>query len=112
MYRLVGLAIVFSLVPIATGAQTITGPIDPEYDVERDLYVYGPLYWDVEVAPAGTRSDEFGLNLYYNKIRAVMLVKLLCPDSDGDLEMTPSCSFSAETPAGRSCPTGCGFRRW
>ena len=71
--------------PSGADAQTITGRIDPEYDSGRRVYTYGPLYWDVTVAPEGTRSDEFSLNLYYNKVSAIMAVSLLCPDSDGDL---------------------------
>ena len=81
--------------PIAAEAQTITGRLDPQYDAESGFYQYGPLYWDVEVAPEGTRSDEFGLNLYYNKVRAIMLVSLLCPDSDGELDLHAR-SVSAE----------------
>ena len=70
------------VVPVAT--QTLTGRLDPQYDAESDFYKYGPLYWDVEVAPAGTRSDEFGLNLYYNRVSAIMSVSLRCPDSNGE----------------------------
>ena len=71
-------------VPVATEAQTLTGRLDPQYDAESGLYKHGPLYWDVEAAPAGTRSDEFGLNLYYNRVSAIMSVSLRCPDSNGE----------------------------
>ncbi|MCY4602492.1 MAG: hypothetical protein OXF27_21520 [Acidobacteria bacterium] len=87
--------LVLFILPISSEAQTITGRLDPEYDAERGLYVYGPLYWDVEVAPEGVRSDEFSLDLYYNKVRALMLVSLLCPDSDGELD-THATTVSAE----------------
>ena len=96
MQKILALAVLALLVfPIATEAQTITGRLDPQYDAESGYYEYGPLYWDVTVAPSGSRSDEFGLNLYYNKVRAAMLVSLLCPDSDGDFERHAR-SISAE----------------
>ena len=86
MQKILALAVLALLAfPIATEAQTITGRLDPQYNASLGAYVYGPLYWDVEVA-AGQRADEFSLNLYYNKVSAVMLVSLDCPDSDGDLE--------------------------
>ncbi len=81
-------------IPIATPAQTITGRLDPTYNPSSGFYRYGPLYWDVEVA-ADAESDEFSLDLYYNKVRAIMLVSLSCPDSDGDLG-THATSVSAE----------------
>ena len=81
--------------PVTSEAQTITGRLDPEYDAGRGVYVYGPLYWDVEVAPESARSDEFGLSLYYNKVRAFMGTSLLCPDTDGDLSLHAR-SVSAE----------------
>ena len=80
--------------PIAADAQTITGRLEPTYSASSGFYRYGPLYWDVEVAE-DARADEFNLNLYYNKVRAVMLVSLICPDSDGDLD-THATSVSAE----------------
>ena len=81
--------------PIATEAQTLTGRLDPQYDAASGMYEYGPLYWNVEVAPEDARSDEFSLNLYYNKVSARMLVSLLCPDSNGELD-THAASVSAE----------------
>ena len=96
MQKILALAVLALLAfPIATEAQTITGRLDPQYDAESGFYEYGPLYWDVTVAPSVSRSDEFGLNLYYNKVRAAMLVSLLCPDSDGDFERHAR-SISAE----------------
>ena len=95
MQKILALAVLALLAfPIATEAQTITGRLDPQYDSSSGFYEYGPLYWDVEVA-AGARSDEFSLNLYYNKVSAIMLVALRCPDSDGDLG-THARSVSAE----------------
>ena len=87
MQKILALAVLALLVfPIATEAQTITGRLDPQYDASSGFYEYGPLYWDVEVAPEGTRSDEFSLNLYYNKVSALMLASLLCPGTDGELD--------------------------
>ena len=96
MQKILALAVLALLAfPIATEAQTVTGRLDPQYDAESGFYEYGPLYWDVTVAPSGSRSDEFSLNLYYNKVSAFMGVSLLCPDSDGDLKLHAR-SVSAE----------------
>ena len=95
MQKILAFAFLALLVfPIATEAQTITGRLDPQYDSSSGFYEYGPLYWDVDVA-AGARSDEFSLNLYYNKVSAIMLVALRCPDSDGEFD-THATSVSAE----------------
>ena len=93
--RLLALAVLALLAfPIATEAQTLTGRLDPQYNASSGFYEYGPLDWDVEVA-AGARSDEFSLDLYYNKVSAIMLVSLLCPGTDGDFD-THATSVSAE----------------
>ena len=97
MQKILALAVLALLAfPIATGAQTITGRLDPQYNQSRARYEYGPLTWDVDVA-VGARSDEFSLNLYYNKVSATMAVILECPDPDegGDFA-TYAVSISAE----------------
>ena len=93
--RLVGLLVLGALCATAAEAQTVAGRIEPTWDAERGLYTYGPLYWDVQVAPSSAGSDEFGLYMYYNKARALMAVTLACRGEDEDFT-TYARSFSGE----------------
>ena len=91
----VGLVVAAALFGAAAEAQTITGRIPPERDADSDRYTFGPLYWDIEVAPRSARSDEFSLYLYYNKRSAVMAARVLCHGPGEDLE-AHALSFSGE----------------
>lgn len=79
----------------AADAQTVTGRIDPEWDAENERYAFGPLYWDIEVAPRSARSDEFSMYLYYNKRSAVMSAGLVC-QARGEEPDDHALSFSGE----------------
>ncbi len=91
----IGLLVVAALWGTAAEAQTITGRIEPTWDAEKGLYTYGPLYWDLQVAPSSAGSDEFGLYVYYNKARQLMAVTLACRGEDEDFT-TYARSFSGE----------------
>lgn len=91
----VGLLTMVALAGTAAEAQTITGRIPPERDSETGGYTFGPLYWNIEVAPRSARSDEFSLSLYYNKRSAVMAAKVLCQAPGEELE-DHALSFSGE----------------
>lgn len=91
----VGLVVAAALFGAAAEAQTITGRIPPERDADSGRYTFGPLYWDIEVAPRSARSDEFSLYLYYNKRTAVMAARVLCRAPGEDLE-DHALSFSGE----------------
>ena len=93
--RIMGLLVLSALCATAAEAQTVAGRIEPTWDAEKGLYTYGPLYWDVQVAPSSAGSDEFGLYLYYNKARALMAVTLACRGEDEDFT-TYARSFSGE----------------
>ena len=91
----VGLVVAVALFGAAAEAQTITGRIPPERDADSGRYTFGPLYWDIEVAPRSARSDEFSLYLYYNKRSAVMAARVSCRAPGEDLE-DHALSFSGE----------------
>ena len=91
----VGLLLALALFGTAAEAQTVTGRIPPERDADSGRYTFGPLYWDIEVAPRSARSDEFSLYLYYNKRSAVMAAKVLCRAPGEDLD-DHALSFSGE----------------
>ena len=76
-------------------AQTIAAWIEPVWDAEKGIYTYGPLYWDLEVAPSTAGSDEFGLYMYYNRARALMAATVACRNPDGDFGIHAR-SFSGE----------------
>ncbi len=59
-------------------AQTVAGRIPAVWDAELGVYTYGPLYWDVDVAPSSADADEFSLYLYYNKRAAFMSAVVAC----------------------------------
>ena len=82
--RIMGLLVLSALCATAADAQTVAGRIEPTWDAEKGLYTYGPLYWDLQVAPSSAGSDEFGLYLYYNKARALMAVTVACRGEDED----------------------------
>ena len=94
--RIIALGLLVAVTWIGTAeAQTVTGRIDPVWDAENEQYTYGPLYWDVEVAPRSARSDEFSLYLYYNKRAAVMSAGLVCR-ARGEEPEDHALSFSGE----------------
>ena len=67
-----------ALLGTAAEAQTVAGRIPAVWDAEYGVYTYGPLYWDVDVAPSSAASDEFSLYLYYNKRAAFMTTVVAC----------------------------------
>ena len=91
----IGLLVAVALAGAAAEAQTVTGRIPPERDSENGGYTFGPLYWDIEVAPSSARSDEFSLYLYYNKQSAVMAAKVMCQEPGEELA-DHALSFSGE----------------
>ena len=74
----IGLLVATALLGTAAEAQTVAGRIPAVWDSEYGVYTYGPLYWDVDVAPSSASSDEFGLYLYYNKRAAFMSAVVAC----------------------------------
>ena len=79
----------------AAEAQTVADWIEPVWDSSKGVYTYGPLYWDVDVAPGSAESDEFSFYMYYNRATALMAVTLACRDEDDDYA-TWARSFSGE----------------
>lgn len=92
---LVGLFVVVLSCGAAAEAQTIADWIEPVWDEEKGLYTYGPLYWDLEVAPSSEGSDEFGLYMYYNRARALMAATVACRSGAGDFTIH-AVSYSGE----------------
>lgn len=92
---LVGLLVVVLSYSATAEAQTIADWIEPVWDADKGLYTYGPLYWDLEVAPSSEGSDEFGLYMYYNRARALMAATVTCRDADEDFTIHAR-SFSGE----------------
>ena len=74
----IGLFVAAVLPGSAAEAQTVAGRIPAVWDAEYGVYTYGPLYWDVDVAPSSADSDEFSLYLYYNKRAAFMSAVIAC----------------------------------
>lgn len=74
----IGLFVATALLGTVAEAQTVAGRIPAVWDSEYRVYTYGPLYWDVDVAPSSADSDEFGLYLYYNKRAAFMSAVVAC----------------------------------
>ena len=74
----IGLFLATALLGTAAEAQTVAGRIPAVWDAEYGVYTYGPLYWDVDVAPSSAASDEFSLYLYYNKRAAFMSAVVAC----------------------------------
>ena len=91
----VGLFVVALACTATADAQTIAAWIEPVWDSEKGLYTYGPLYWDLEVAPRSEGSDEFGLYMYYNRARALMAATVACRDAGEDFAIHAR-SFSGE----------------
>ena len=75
----VGLFVVVLSCSATAEAQTVADWIEPVWDAEKGLYTYGPLYWNLEVAPSSAGSDEFGLYMYYNRARALMAATVAEP---------------------------------
>ncbi len=92
---LVGLFVVVLSCSATAEAQTIADWIEPVWDADKSLYTYGPLYWDLEVAPSSEGSDEFGLYMYYNRARALMAATVSCRSADDDFTIHAR-SFSGE----------------
>ena len=92
---LVGLFVVIVSCSAAAEAQTVAAWIEPVWDAEKGLYTYGPLYWDLEVAPSSARSDEFSLYMYYNRAQALMAATVACRSADEDFTIHAR-SFSGE----------------
>lgn len=93
--RLVGLFVVVLCCSATAEAQTIADWIEPVWDADRGLYTYGPLYWDMEVAPSSEGSDEFGLYMYYNRASALLAATVTCRDAGEDFTIHAR-SFSGE----------------
>ena len=94
--RIIVVSFLVAVISIGTAqAQTVTGRMEPVWDAENEQYTYGPLHWDVEVAPRSARSDEFSLYLYYNKRAAVMSAGLVC-QARGEEPEDHALSFSGE----------------
>ena len=74
----VGMLVLIVACSAAAEAQTIAAWVEPVWDAEKEIYTYGPLYWDLEVAPESEGSDEFGLYMYYNRARALMAATVAC----------------------------------
>lgn len=92
---LIGLFVLVLSCSAAAEAQTIADWIEPVWDSEKGLYTYGPLYWDLEVAPSSEGSDEFGLYMYYNRARALMAATVSCRSAGEDFTIHAR-SFSGE----------------
>ena len=91
----VGLFVMALSCTAAAEAQTIAAWIEPVWDAEKGVYTYGPLYWDLDVAPRSEGSDEFGLYMYYNRARALMAATVACRDAGDDFAIHAR-SFSGE----------------
>ena len=91
----VGLFVVVLSCGAPAEAQTIADWIEPVWDADKGLYTYGPLYWDLEVAPGSAASDEFGLYMYYNRARALMAATVSCRSAGEDFTIHAR-SFSGE----------------
>lgn len=76
-------------------AQTVAAWIEPVWDADKGLYTYGPLYWDLEVAPSSAGSDEFSLYMYYNRAKALMAATVTCRDAGEEFTIHAR-SFSGE----------------
>ena len=95
--RMVGLLVLGALCcATAAEAQTVAAWIEPVWDSSKGVYTYGPLYWDVDVAPGFAESDEFSFYMYYNRAAALMAVTLACRDDEDDDYATWARSFSGE----------------
>ena len=92
---LVGLFVVVMSCSAAAEAQTIAAWIEPVWDAEKGVYTYGPLYWDLDVAPSSEGSDEFGLYMYYNRAKALMAATVACRGAGDDFRIHAR-SFSGE----------------
>ena len=92
---LVGLFVAVLSCSATAEAQTIADWIEPVWDSDKGLYTYGPLYWDLEVAPSSEGSDEFGLYMYYNRASALMAATVSCR-SEGEDFTIHARSFSGE----------------
>ena len=91
----VGLFVVVLSCSAAAEAQTVAAWIEPVWDAEKGLYTYGPLYWDLEVAPSSAGSDEFSLYMYYNRAKALMAATVACRSTGNDFTIHAR-SFSGE----------------
>ncbi len=91
----VGMFVLIASCSALAEAQTIAAWIEPVWDAEKRIYTYGPLYWDLEVAPNSEGSDEFGLYMYYNRARALMAATVSCRSAGEDFTIHAR-SFSGE----------------
>ena len=94
-YKIMGLLLLAVSYTVAAEAQTIAGRMEPTWDAAEGMYVYGPLEWGMQAAPRSERSDEFSMNLYYNKAGAFMAVTVACYDPETDY-LFRTWSFSGE----------------
>ena len=92
---IVGLFVLVVSCSAVAEAQTVAAWIEPVWDAEKGLYTYGPLYWDLEVAPSSAGSDEFGLYMYYNRASALMAATVACRSAGEDFTIHAR-SFSGE----------------
>ena len=93
--NVVGLFVAVLSCSATAEAQTIADWIEPVWDADKGLYSYGPLYWDLDVAPGSEGSDEFGLYMYYNRARALMAATVSCRSAGEDFTIHAR-SFSGE----------------
>ena len=91
----IGLLVAAACSGAVAEAQTIADWIEPVWDADKGLYSYGPLYWDLEVAPSSAGSDEFGLYMYYNRASALMAATVACRSAGEDFTIYAR-SFSGE----------------
>lgn len=77
-FALTGPLVAATMLGAVAEAQTVAGRIPAVWDAELGVYAYGPLYWDIDVAPDTAAADEFSMYLYYNKREAFMSVELAC----------------------------------
>lgn len=93
--RIVALLVVGALCgATAAEAQTVADWIEPVWDAEKGVYAYGPVYWDLDVAPRSAESDEFSFYMYYNRAAALMAATVACR-RDEEFEIYAR-SFSGE----------------
>ena len=93
--HVIALLVAIAMSGAAAEAQTIADWIEPVWDADKGLYSYGPLYWNLQVAPRSAESDEFSLYMYYNRASALMAATVACRNAGDDFALHAR-SFSGE----------------
>ena len=79
------IAIVVVLIALAApaAAQTVTGRLEVQEQLENGIYAYEPAWWTLEIPPSDTWDVNTVIEMYYNRTQTNMVATLYCASESG-----------------------------